>query len=48
MSQELTQGRALTATVARDGTGVRVQVARRQPDGNWLRLLDQPELSPGT
>lgn len=37
---------ALTATVARDGTGVRVQVARRQPDGTWLRLLDQPELSP--
>lgn len=37
---------ALTATVARDGTGVRVQVARRQPDGRWLRLLDQPELSP--
>ena len=22
-----------------------VQVARRQPDGTWLRLLDQPELS---
>lgn len=37
---------ALTATVARDGTGVRVQVARRQPDGTWLRVLDQPELSP--
>jgi ketosteroid isomerase-like protein len=37
---------ALTATVARDGTGVRVQVARRQPGGTWLRLLDQPELSP--
>jgi len=37
---------ALTASVARDGTGVRVQVARRQPDGTWLRLLDQPELSP--
>lgn len=37
---------ALTATVARDGTGVRVQVARRQPDGTWLRLLDQPELNP--
>ena len=30
-----------------DLTGVRVQVARRQPDGSWLRLLDQPELSPG-
>jgi ketosteroid isomerase-like protein len=37
---------ALTATVARDGTGIRVQVVRRQPDGTWLRLLDQPELSP--
>ena len=37
---------ALTSTVARDGTGIRVQVARRQPDGTWLRLLDQPELSP--
>jgi len=39
---------ALTSTVARDGTGVRVQVLRRQPDGSWLRLLDQPELSPGS
>ena len=28
----------------RDGTGVRVQVARRQPDGSWLRVLDRPEL----
>jgi ketosteroid isomerase-like protein len=35
---------ALTATVARDGAGARAQVARRQPDGSWLRLLDQPEL----
>jgi ketosteroid isomerase-like protein len=34
---------ALTSTVRRDGVGVRVQVARRQPDGSWLRLLDQPE-----
>ena len=38
---------ALTTTVARDGTGVRVQVARRQPDGTWLRVLDHPELSTG-
>jgi ketosteroid isomerase-like protein len=38
-------GIALTATVARDGTGARAQVARRQPDGSWLRLLDQPEIS---
>jgi ketosteroid isomerase-like protein len=35
---------ALTATVAKDGAGARAQVARRQPDGSWLRLLDQPEL----
>ena len=37
---------ALTSTVAKDGTGARAQVARRQPDGTWLRLLDQPELGP--
>jgi len=37
---------ALTSTIARDGTGVRVQVVRRQPDGSWKRLLDVPELSP--
>jgi uncharacterized protein (TIGR02246 family) len=37
---------ALASTIARDGTGVRVQVVRRQPDGSWLRLLDQPELAP--
>lgn len=36
---------ALTATVAKDGTGTRAQVARRQPDGTWLRLLDLPETS---
>src|ERR1700691_292566 len=34
---------ALTATPPRDGAGARAQVARRQPDGTWLRLLDQPE-----
>ena len=34
---------ALTATPPKDGTGARAQVARRQPDGSWLRLLDQPE-----
>ena len=39
---------ALTCTVAKDGTGARAQVARRQPDGSWLRLLDQPELVPTT
>ena len=37
---------ALTSTIARDGTGVRAQVARRQADGTWLRLLDQPEIGP--
>jgi len=34
---------ALTSTPPRDGAGARAQVARRQPDGIWLRLLDQPE-----
>jgi hypothetical protein len=34
---------ALTATRRRDGHGVRVQVARRQPDGPWLRVIDWPE-----
>jgi uncharacterized protein (TIGR02246 family) len=34
---------ALTATPPKDGAGARAQVARRQPDGSWLRLLDQPE-----
>ncbi|MEV4731483.1 nuclear transport factor 2 family protein [Saccharopolyspora sp. NPDC049426] len=37
---------ALTATPPADGTGARAQVARRQPDGTWLRLLDQPEFRP--
>ena len=37
---------ALTSTVAKDGTGARAQVARRQTDGTWLRLLDLPELIP--
>lgn len=34
---------ALTSTHPSDGTGGRVQVARRQPDGSWLRVLDRPE-----
>lgn len=34
---------ALTSTLARDGKGVRVQVARRQSDGSWLRVIDRPE-----
>ena len=37
---------ALTTTIAKDGAGGRAQVARRQPDGSWLRVLDQPELFP--
>jgi ketosteroid isomerase-like protein len=36
---------ALTSTRSTDGTGVRVQVARRQPDGTWLRIIDRPELT---
>lgn len=35
---------ALTSTRSADGTGGRVQVARRQPDGSWLRIIDRPEL----
>ncbi len=37
---------ALTSTAPKDGAGARAQVVRRQPDGSWLRLLDQPEFSP--
>ncbi|MFG2694812.1 YybH family protein [Kitasatospora sp. NPDC048407] len=41
-------GIALTATPPKDGSGARAQVVRQQPDGSWLRLLDQPEfLRPG-
>jgi ketosteroid isomerase-like protein len=39
-------GIALTSTPPKDGAGARAQVARRQPDGSWLRLLDQPEFVP--
>jgi ketosteroid isomerase-like protein len=35
---------ALTSTKPADGTGGRAQVARRQPDGSWLRVMDRPEL----
>lgn len=35
---------ALTSTPPKDGGGARVQVARRQADGSWLRVLDHPEL----
>ncbi len=34
---------ALTATRRRDGKGIRIQVVRRQRDGNWLRIIDWPE-----
>ena len=34
---------ALTSTHRADGSGVRVQVARRQPDGSWQRTIDRPE-----
>ncbi len=37
---------ALTSTPPKDGAGARAQVVRRQPDGSWLRLLDQPEFNP--
>ncbi|MEU8243959.1 nuclear transport factor 2 family protein [Actinoplanes missouriensis] len=36
---------ALTSTPPSDGSGARAQVARRQPDGTWLRVLDQPEFT---
>ncbi|MET8168091.1 nuclear transport factor 2 family protein [Streptomyces sp. NPDC005329] len=39
---------ALTATPPRDGAGARAQVVRRQSDGSWLRVLDQPEFVPPT
>jgi uncharacterized protein (TIGR02246 family) len=35
---------ALTSTAAKDDAGARAQVARRQRDGSWLRVLDHPEL----
>ena len=28
-----------------DGAGARAQVVRRQSDGTWLRVLDQPEFT---
>ena len=34
---------ALTSTPPKDGAGARAQVVRRQSDGSWLRVLDQPE-----
>jgi uncharacterized protein (TIGR02246 family) len=35
---------ALTSTNSSDNTGGRVQVAQRQADGSWLRIIDRPEL----
>jgi ketosteroid isomerase-like protein len=34
---------ALTSTRPADGTGGRVQVVRRRPDGAWERIIDCPE-----
>jgi ketosteroid isomerase-like protein len=39
---------ALTSTPPKDGAGARAQVVRRQPDGSWLRVLDQPEFAKST
>ncbi|MEZ7007506.1 SgcJ/EcaC family oxidoreductase [Streptomyces sp. SCSIO 75703] len=39
---------ALTSTPPKDGSGARAQVVRRQADGSWLRVLDQPEFRPPT
>jgi uncharacterized protein (TIGR02246 family) len=36
---------ALTSTPPKDGAGARAQVVRRQSDGRWLRVLDQPEFT---
>jgi uncharacterized protein (TIGR02246 family) len=36
---------ALTSTAPKDDAGARAQVVRRQADGTWLRLLDQPEFA---
>ena len=35
---------AVTSTRRAEGTGGRVHVARRQPDGTWLRVIDRPEI----
>src|SRR5215469_7384019 len=37
---------ALASTPAKDGAGLRIQVAQRQPDGSWLRIIDRPESRP--
>jgi len=38
---------ALTSTPPKDAAGARAQVVRRQTDGSWLRVLDQPEFTTG-
>ena len=38
---------ALTSTPPKDKAGARAQVVRRQTDGSWLRVLDQPEFTTG-
>jgi ketosteroid isomerase-like protein len=38
---------AMTSTPATDGAGARAQVVRRQIDGSWLRVLDQPAFGSG-
>jgi hypothetical protein len=35
---------ALTGTYSAVNVGVRAQVARCQPDGTWLRIIDRPEV----
>lgn len=39
---------ALTSTVPADKSGGRYQVARRQPDGTWLRILHSSGYPTGT
>ncbi|MFG3094351.1 YybH family protein [Streptomyces sp. NPDC048202] len=39
---------ALTSTPPKDGSGARAQVVKRQTDGSWLRVIDQPEFRPPT
>ncbi|WP_432133472.1 MULTISPECIES: YybH family protein [unclassified Streptomyces] len=39
---------ALTSTPPKDGAGARAQVVRRQADGSWQRVIDQPEFRPPT
>lgn len=34
---------ALVSTTSPEETGARMHVVRRQDDGSWLRIIDQPE-----